>query len=112
MDELIEWIENIEDIRQKRKVRHKLSDILIIVLFATLANANEWEEIACFAQHQEEYLKKYIKLENGIPSHDTIRRVMGMINPQCIQQMQVKWNELLSSNEGEKLKKIINNAFK
>ena len=108
MDELIEWIENIEDIRQKRKVRHKLSDILVIVLFATLANANEWEEIACFAQHQEDYLKKYIRLESGIPSHDTIRRVMGMINPQYIQQLQVKWNELLSSNEGEKLKKIIN----
>lgn len=108
MEQLIEWIEAIEDKRQERKVRHKLTDIMVIVLFATLANANEWEEIACFAQHQEEYLKRYIKLENGIPSHDTIRRVMGMINPEQIQQMQEKWNKLLSSNEGEKLKKIIN----
>ena len=108
METLIKWIETIEDIRQQNKVKHKQTDILVIVLFATLANANEWEEIACFAQHQEDYLKKYIRLENGIPSHDTIRRVMGIINPEHIQQMQEKWNKLLSSKEGEKLKKIIN----
>lgn len=108
MESLIEWIELIEDVRQQSKVRHSLVDIIVIVLFAMLANANEWEEIAFFAEAHEEYLKKYIKLDNGVPSHDTIRRVMGMINPEYLQQLQNKWNELISSNEGEALKKIIN----
>lgn len=52
-------------------------------------------------------LRQYIELKNGIPSHDTIQRVMGMIRPENLQQLQRKWQELLDSNEGEKLKKII-----
>ena len=107
MEQLLEWMEIIEDVRQHRKVRHSIKDILIIVLFATLANADTWEQIADFAQWNEEYLRKYIELKNGIPSHDTIQRVMGMIRPENLQQLQLKWQELLDSNEGEKLKKII-----
>lgn len=107
MEQLLEWMEIIEDVRQHRKVRHSIKDILVIVLFATLANADTWEQIADFAQWNEEYLRQYIELRNGIPSHDTIQRVMGMIRPENLQQLQSKWQELLDSNEGEKLKKII-----
>ena len=107
MEQLLEWMEIIEDIRQSRKVRHNIKDILVIVLFATLANADTWVEIADFALWNEEYLKQYIELKNGVPSHDTIQRVMGMIRPENLQQLYLKWQELLNSNEGEKLKKII-----
>ena len=75
MEELLEWMEYIEDVRQTRKVRHKLKDILVIVLFATLANADDWVEMALFARQYQDYLRKYIGLENGIkrkesrPSH-------------------------------------------
>ena len=107
MEQLLEWIDVIEDIRQKRKVKHSIKDIIIIVLFATLANADTWEEIADFALWNKDYLKQYIELKNGVPSHDTIQRVMGMIRPENLQQLQIKWQELMDSNEGEKLKKII-----
>ena len=107
MKELLEWIEYIEDTRQQAKVKHKLKDILVIVLFASLGNADDWVEIEMFAIIHENYLRKYIGLENGVPSHDTIQRVMAMISPDIIQQLQLKWQELLNSNEGEKLKKII-----
>ena len=40
MEELLHWMEYIEDIRQEKKVRHLLKDILVIDLFATLANAD------------------------------------------------------------------------
>lgn len=107
MEELLQWIEYIEDVRQERKVRHLLKDILVIVLFATLANADDWVEIALFAEWNQDYLKKYIELKNGPPSHDTIRRVMGMLSPKVLQQLYGKWQELLNRNEGEVLKKII-----
>ena len=90
-----------------KKVKHSLKDILVIVLFATLANADDWVEIELFAQSHENYLKKYIELKNGIPSHDTIQRVMGLISPENLQQLQGKWQELLNKDEGEALKKII-----
>ena len=107
MQELLEWMEYIEDTRQQTKVRHTLKDILVIVLFATLANADDWVEMALFAESYQDYLRKYIELKNGIPSHDTIRRVMGMISPEILRRLYGKWQERLDKNDGELLKKII-----
>lgn len=107
MNELLEWMEYIEDVRQEKKVRHKLKDILVIVLFATLANVDDWVEMEYFANYHQDYLRKYIELKNGIPSHDTLCRVFGMISPDILQQLYRKWQELLNRNEGERLKKII-----
>lgn len=107
MEELLSWMDYIEDVRQPGKVKHLLKDILVIVLFATLANADDWVEISIFAKYHEEYLKKYIALENGIPSHDTIQRVMGLISPEILQQLYSKWQKLLDKNEGELIKKVI-----
>ena len=56
LKEFLDWMEYIEDIRQPRKVRHRLKDILVIVLFATLANADDWVEIEMFARFHQEYL--------------------------------------------------------
>lgn len=54
MEELLNWLEYIEYVRQQTKVRHKLKDILVIVLFATLANADDWGEIELFAKEYRE----------------------------------------------------------
>lgn len=107
MEELLQWMEYIEDVRQQSKVRHTLKDILVIVLFATLANADDWVEMALFADDYQDYLRNYIELRNGPPSHDTLRRVMGMVSPEILQQLYGKWQEMLNRNEGELLKKII-----
>ena len=107
MEELLDWMEYIEDVRQARKVRHKLKDILVIVLFATLANADDWVEMEMFAKEYQDYLRRYIGLENGIPSHDTLNRVMGLVSPEILQQLYGKWQELLNRNEGEALRKLI-----
>lgn len=107
MRELLEWMDYIEDNRQQAKVRHKLKDIIVIVLFATLANVDDWVEMEYFAHYHEDYLKRYIELKNGIPSHDTLCRVFGMLSPEIIQQFYRKWQELLNKNEGETLRKLI-----
>ena len=107
MDELLEWMDYIEDKRQQTKVQHKLKDIIVIVLFATLVNVDDWVEMEYFAHYHEAYLKKYIELKNGIPSHDTLCRVFGMLSPEILQQLYGKWQELLNQNEGEVLRKRI-----
>ena len=76
-------------------------------MFATLANADDWVEMALFADYYQDYLRKNIELKNGPPSHDTIRRVMGMISPEILQQLYGKWQERLNQNDGALLKKII-----
>jgi len=95
------------DNRQEKKVRHKMSDIIALVFFAMLANANEWVAIEIFGKEHETFLRKYLELPNGIPSHDTIQRVFAMVSPEFLQKFQKLWNEMLSSGEGEKIKKIL-----
>jgi predicted transposase YbfD/YdcC len=72
-----------------------------------LANADDWDEIHYFAVVKEDFLRKYLELPNGIPSYDTIRRVIAMVSPEFLGRFQIRWNELLNSNQGEKLKKIL-----
>ena len=108
MLELLESLSKINDIRQEWKVKHKIGDIIAIVLLAMLANADEWELIEDFAYANEEFLREYLELPFGIPSHDTIQRVMGIINPKEMQSIQLSWNEIVNSDEGEKIKKILN----
>jgi predicted transposase YbfD/YdcC len=109
MQEIIEFLDCVErnDKREKRKVLHKLVDIIIIVLFAKLANADNWIEIWHFATVHEKFLREYIELENGVPSHDTIERNFAVIEPEFLAKLQQLWNEILNRNEGQKLKKII-----
>jgi predicted transposase YbfD/YdcC len=102
----LDWIA-WTDSRQQSKVRHALKDIVVIVLFATFADADDWVEIAMFAKIHEAYLRKYLRLENGVPSHDTIQRAMSMLSPEVFRQIQADFQETLNGEEGEKLKKII-----
>lgn len=107
MEGLLKFLDLIPDEREQHKVLHKLKDIIIIVLFAKFANADDWQEIHYFAVIHEKLLREYIGLENGIPSHDTIERNFAVIEPSYLQVLQTKFNEMLSSGEGEKLKKIL-----
>jgi len=103
----MEYLGYAPDRREKHKVLHKLKDIIAIVFFARLANAHDWVEIEIFAKKQERFLRKYLELANGIPSHDTIQRNFGVLDSSYLEKLQKLWNELLSTNEGEKLTKIL-----
>ena len=84
-----------------------MSDIIALVLFAMLANANEWSAIEVFGKEHKGFLRRYLELPNGIPSHDTIQRVFAVVSPEYLQIVQAKWNEMLNSDEGNKIKKIL-----
>lgn len=106
--DIISLMKNIEDPRPKKKVKYPINEVVGMVLFASLGNANDWTEIEVFCNSHEDFLRKYFRLENGIPSHDTFQRVMGIIDPKSLQQLQLEWNEYLTTNNGEGLKKILN----
>ena len=70
----------IYDPRDQAYVRHELGDVIMIVLLAVLADADEWLEVEAFGKAHEKWLRKFMRLENGIPSDDTFRNVMSMLN--------------------------------
>lgn len=90
LKEMLIYITQIEDKRQISKIKHKLSDIVVITLFAMLANVEYWEEIEEFGKMYLKALKRYLELPNGIPSHDTIQRVMATIEPEVTEVLLTK----------------------
>ena len=70
----------IFDPRDQAYVRHELGDIIMIVLLAVLANADEWLEVEAFGKAHEKWLRRFLRLEHGIPSDDTFRIVMSLFN--------------------------------
>ena len=107
MNNIMQWLEMVEDLRQEKKIKHLMKDIIALVFFAELANANEWIEIYCFGVTNEKFLRKYLELPNGVPSHDTIQRVFSMVSPLYLQAFQKRWNEVMSGEMGNKIKKIL-----
>jgi len=107
MGSILAYLNLVTDNRQEKKVRHQMGDIIALVFFALLANANEWLEIEAFGKEHEKFLRKYLELPHGIPSHDTIQRVFAMVSPEYLQKFRTRWEEMINSGEGEKIKKIL-----
>lgn len=82
--DMITIVKKQNDTRYAPNVRHKMEDIILITLFAILAKCNEWTEIESFAKKKEKWLRKYLELPNGIPSHDTIQRVISILEPHSL----------------------------
>ena len=91
MDDLIMKANNLEDTRQTWKIKHNLVDILVIVMLSVLTGHNDFEEMVIFAEARLEILRKYIKLENGIPHKDTIKRVVAIIDPNQLNFVFYSW---------------------
>jgi hypothetical protein len=100
MKNLLKYFDMVSDNRQAKKVQHKMTDIIALVFLAMLGNANEWVAIEIFGKEHEKFLRRYLELPNGIPSHDTIQRIFAMVSSESLQKIQKQWNELLSSEKG------------
>lgn len=107
MKALLDYVSTVTDTRQEKKVLHKMMDIVTLVLFATLANADDWVEMEPFGRERETFLRNYLELPNGIPSHDTIQRVFAMVPSEFLEKVQKRWNETLNGDEGGKIKRLL-----
>jgi hypothetical protein len=75
----------LEDPRETSRCDHQLIDILVIAVCAVIACAESWEDIALYGQSKQAWLKTFLALPNGIPSHDTFRRVFMLIDPDAFE---------------------------
>lgn len=88
---LFERVEGIKDPRMERKKLHLLKDILVIAVCATICGANDWEDIAEFGVAKQEWFGSFLELENGIPSHDTFRRVFILLDNIELKTLFTEW---------------------
>ena len=82
---------DIDDQRIERTKFHLLHDILVISICAVICGADGPSSIEQYALAKQDWLNTFLKLPNGIPSHDTIGRVMAQIDPQQFQTCFMRW---------------------
>lgn len=77
------YLEGITDKRQAWKVKHSLQEIIVMVICAVIAECEAWYQIEHYCKTKEAWFREKLgmKLDNGIPSHDTYERVFAMIDP-------------------------------
>lgn len=90
-ESLLEAFSSIEDPRVDRHKRHKLIDIIILTICAVTSGAEGWEAIEQFGITKREWLQKWVALDNGIPSHDCIARVIARIPSTEMSKCFVAW---------------------
>lgn len=88
---LAEHFADLPDPRVDRTRKHHLDDILMITLTGLLGGATSFETIEAFAECREAWLKTFLKLPNGVPSHDTLYRVFAMLDPKVFAECFANW---------------------
>jgi predicted transposase YbfD/YdcC len=82
---------SIADRRIQRQVRHPIGDVLLTALLALLSDAEDYVDMATFAETQLDWLQGYQLLANGAPSHDTFRYVFMLVQPSAMLEVISKW---------------------
>lgn len=78
--------QKIDDSRIQAMIDYPLEEIILIAFLAVLGNASTWTDMERFGKKKQRWLKKFLRLKNGIPSHDTFRRVFSLIDTAQLQK--------------------------
>lgn len=97
---LTRYFKRLRDPRRHHLKRHGLMDVIAIAICAVIAGANDWQQVVTFARGRRAWLKQFLGLANGIPSHDTFERVFDRIDPQAFQGCFHQWVEALAHTLG------------
>lgn len=94
---------SLTDNRIKGKVRHKLFDIIIITICAVICGADGWTDIEQYGKSKYEWLKGFLELPFGIPSHDTFGRVFAVLCPKEFERCFLSWIQSVTEIAGNQI---------
>lgn len=91
-----EYFAGLDDPRIDRTKRHKLLDIVVIAICAVICGADGWVDVEEFGKAKKKWLRTFLEMPNGIPSHDTFGRVFAQLDPEQFQQSFIDWVQAVS----------------
>ena len=105
-------LREVEDPRHEASCDHLLIDILAIAILAVTCGADDWTDLETFGKLRHDWLKTFLKLPHGIPSHDTFRRVFGLLDRQQFAAGLFQWTQAVHEATGGKLIAIDGKALR
>jgi predicted transposase YbfD/YdcC len=102
MPSLLEYFADLPEPRIDRCKKHALIDIIAIAILASICGAEHFTEMEEFGIRKQDWLKSFLELKNGIPTHDTFARVFAALKPSAFQERFVRWVQAVATTtEGE-----------
>lgn len=92
---LTESFASVPDPRIARTRAHELLDMIVMAVCAVICGADGWTDIETFGKAKRKWLKRLLKLPNGIPSHDTFGRVFARLDPVAFQESFTRWMQVV-----------------
>ena len=92
-----QYFASLKDPRRAHRRLHLLQDLIVIALCAVIAGAQDWQQIETFGRKRRDWLRRFLALPNGIPSHDTFERVFNRLNPQAFQACFREWVQAITA---------------
>jgi predicted transposase YbfD/YdcC len=77
--------------RQCKNLRHPLVDVLVVGFCGVLCGCEDFVELETFGRKKEDFFRRFLQLPEGIPSHDTFRRVFQAVCPEALQRCLIQW---------------------
>lgn len=109
---LVECFEGLPDPRLDRTRAHNFIDILVIGLCATLVGGENFSDMERFGRLREDWLKGFLELPEGIPSHDTFNRVFSALDPHAFMECFGQWVQGICPNLSDEVVAIDGKALR
>ncbi len=100
---LIEHFSALNDPRVERNKAHALIDIIMLTVSAVASGANGWEAIEDFGKEKLDWLRQFVPLKNGVPSHNCIAYVLSRLSPAPFRECFMSWTRAVATQTGSEV---------
>ena len=108
----LRFFRDVPDPRTGNFIAHKLHDLIVIAVLAVICGADGWTQVALWGRCKAKWLRTFLELSGGIPSHDTFGRVFSLLDPDAFERCFLNWMTAVVELSGGRLVAIDGKAIR